>query len=105
MKVSRNNMSENLSNDLQALNLQFLMIFREYARTHPTEAVWKFDSNESTIKKIVSMPIDQLKELAGCGRAVLTILPTQETISNAPLNILAALAEPINSGNKKGHNA
>jgi len=97
-------MPANIFTDLQTLNLQFLMILREYARHHPIEAAWQFDLKECEIKRILNMTVDQLKELASCGRAVLTILPTG-TSANAPLNIIAALSVAGNEKNETGRNA
>jgi hypothetical protein len=82
-----------INNDLRSLNLQFLMILRESARHHPIETIWQFNLNEEDVETISSMSIEDIKELASCGRAVLTILPSPARI-NAPLNIMAALLKP-----------
>lgn len=99
-------MTPEIQSDLKALNLQFLMLVREYARNRPIDAVWIFGMNEADIDGILSMTMDQIQELASCGRAVLKILPSTDTRPNASLNILAALAASArNTGNEVGSNA
>ena len=80
-----------VNEDLNHLNFQFLMVARECARHHPMDAIWKFNLNALEIQKMSSMSLEELKELAECGRAVFTILPVTATPSTTPPNILAAL--------------
>ena len=80
-----------VNEDLNHLNFQFLMVARECARHHPMDAIWKFNLNALEIQKMSRMSLEELKELAECGRAVFTILPVTSTPSTTPPNILAAL--------------
>ena len=80
-----------VNEDLNNLNFQFLMVARECARHHPMDAIWKFNLNALEIQKMSRMSLEELKELAECGRAVFTILPVTATPSTTPPNILAAL--------------
>ncbi len=80
-----------VNEDLNHLNFQFLMVARECARHHPMDAIWKFNLNALEIQKMSRMSLEELWELAECGRAVFTILPVTATPSTTPPNILAAL--------------
>lgn len=80
-----------VNEDLKNLNFQFLMVARECARHHPMDAIWKFNLNALEIERMSRMSLEELKELAECGRAVFTILPVTATPSTTPSNILAAL--------------
>ncbi|WP_051604139.1 hypothetical protein [Methylobacter tundripaludum] len=80
-----------VNDDLKNLNFQFLMVVRECARHHPMEAIWKFNLNAVEIQRMSCMSLEELKELAECGRAVFTILPVTATPTTTPPNILAAL--------------
>ena len=80
-----------INNDLKAINFQFLMILRECVRHDPMEAIWKFNLKAADVQRLSVMTLEELKELADCGRAVLTILPVTATPSTTPVNILAAL--------------
>ncbi len=64
-----------LNDDLKIINFQFLMLVRECARHSPMEAIWKFNLKEVDIEKLSSMSLDEIKDLANCGRAVFTVLP------------------------------
>ncbi len=64
-----------LNDDLKSINFQFLMLVRECARHSPMEAIWKFNLKEVDIEKLSSMSLDEIKDLANCGRAVFTVLP------------------------------
>ena len=66
-----------VNEDLNHLNFQFLMVARECARHHPMDAIWKFNLNALEIQKMSRMSLEELKELAECGRAVFTILPVK----------------------------
>lgn len=80
-----------VNDDLKNINFQFLMVVRECARHHPMDAIWKFNLDAAEIERISCMSLEELKELADCGRAVFTILPVIATPSTTPPNILAAL--------------
>lgn len=80
-----------VNDDLKNLNFQFLMVVRECARHHPMDAIWKFNLDAAEIERISCMSLEDLKELAECGRAVFTILPVLATPSTTPPSILAAL--------------
>ncbi len=80
-----------LNDDLKSINFQFLMLVRECARHSPMEAIWKFNLKEVDIEKLSSMSLDEIKDLANCGRAVLTILPITQTQSDITPRIAAAL--------------
>jgi len=80
-----------LNDDLKIINFQFLMLARECARHQPMEAIWKFNLSDAEIQRMSSMSLDEVKELAGCGRAVFTILPVAQTPSRTSSNIAAAL--------------
>ncbi len=80
-----------LNEDLKLLNLQYLLLARNCAIHSPAEALWKYGMNEAMIQSLSEMTINQLHELAGCGRAVITILPPKTTDNNVPLNLYAAL--------------
>jgi len=80
-----------VNEDLKNINFQFLMIARDCARRTPMDAIWKFNLNAVEIEKISSMTLDELKEMAECGRAVFTLLPMSATQTNIPSSILAAL--------------
>jgi len=55
------------------------------------DAIWKFNLNAVEIQRMSCMSLEELKELAECGRAVFTILPVTATPTTTPPNILAAL--------------
>ena len=80
-----------VDDDLKNINFQFLMVVRECVRHHPMDAIWKFNLNALEIQKMSRMSLEELKELAECGRAVFTILPVTARPSTTPPNILAAL--------------
>jgi hypothetical protein len=85
-----------LNDDLMTINFQFLMLVRECARHSPMEAIWKFNLKDVEIERISSMSFDEIKELANCGRAILTILPITQTQSDITPRIVAALL-PVSS--------
>jgi hypothetical protein len=78
-----------VNDDLNDINFRFLMVVRECARHHPLDAIWKFNLSAVDLEKISAMSIDELKEMATCNRAVLTLLPF--TANDMPSSILAAL--------------
>ena len=80
-----------INNDLKNINFQFLMLVRECARHDPMGAIWKFNLNSTDIQRLSVMSLEELRELADCGRAVMTILPVTATPSTTSANILAAL--------------
>lgn len=80
-----------VNDDLKNINFQFLMVVRECVRHHPMDSIWKFNLDAAEIERISCMSLEDLKELAECGRAVFTILPIIATPSTTPPNILAAL--------------
>jgi hypothetical protein len=80
-----------VSDDLKNINFQFLILVRECARHHPMDAIWKFNLNDRDVQRMSRMSLEELKEMAECGRAVFTVLPVTKTASIAPPNILAAL--------------
>lgn len=80
-----------VNDDLKNINFQFLMVVRECVRHHPMDAIWKFNLDATEIERISCMSLEELKELAECGRAVFTILPVTAIPSTTPSNILAAL--------------
>ena len=84
-----------LNDDLKTINFQFLMLVRECARHNPMEAIWKFNLNDAEIEKISAMSLDEITELATCGRAVFTIPPPQ-TLPGVPSNIAVALLSVSN---------
>ena len=85
-----------LNDDLMTINFQFLMLVRECARHSPMEAIWKFNLKDVEIERISSMSFDEIKELANCGRAILTILPITQTQLDITPRIVAALL-PVSS--------
>lgn len=65
-----------------------------YAKRKSTvelDAIWKFNLDATEIERMSRMSLEELKELAECGRAIFTILPVTVTPSTTPSNILAAL--------------
>lgn len=90
-KVAIGTNSNIYNEDLKLLNLQYLLLARNCAIHNPIEALWKYGMNEAMIQSLSEMTITQLHELAGCGRAVITILPPKTTNNNVPLNLYAAL--------------
>lgn len=85
-----------LNDDLKSINFQFLILVRECARHSPMEAIWKFNLKEVDIENLSSMSLDEIKDLANCGRAVLTVLPITQTQSDITPRIAAALL-PVSS--------
>jgi hypothetical protein len=84
-----------IDTDLKKLNLTFLMVARECARHTPIEAIWKFNLDHAQVMRISSMSIDDLQSLAGGGRAVFTIIPTEAATKNnstTPASVVASLA-------------
>ncbi len=64
-----------LGDDLASINLQFLMLLREAVRANQEEAAWRFNLTQQQIKQIPDMKIDEIRELAESGRAVLSLFP------------------------------
>lgn len=86
-----------LDSDLKAINFQFLMLARECARHTPMEAIWKFNLDDTEIEKISSLSLDEINELAECGRAIFRI-PVTHTPSGITSSIAAALQQiPLSS--------
>ena len=67
------------------------MLVRECARHHPMEAIWKFNLTDVEIERISIMPMDELNELATCGRAVFTMPPITKKPEGLAAPIAAAL--------------
>ncbi|MFM8341657.1 MAG: hypothetical protein ACKN9F_05500 [Methylomonas sp.] len=82
-----------LDNDLKAINFQFLMLARECARHNPMEAIWKFNLNDAEVEQISGLSLDEINELAECGRAIFRI-PVTHTTTGITSSIVAAL-KPI----------
>jgi len=82
-----------INTDLENLNFQFLVVVRECAKHNPMDATWKFNLNTEEIERISGMTLDELRGVAGCSRAVFTLLPINQTpsTSSIPSSILAAL--------------
>ncbi len=85
-----------LNDDLKIINFQFLMLVRECARHSPMEAIWKFNLKEVDIEKLSSMSLDEIKDLANCGRAVFTVLPlTKPDITSRIAAALLPVSEQV----------
>ena len=57
------------------------------------DAIWKFNLNAEGIEKISGMSIDELREVAACSRAVVTLITGHTNTINVTISssILAAL--------------
>jgi hypothetical protein len=86
-----------INTDLENLNFQFLVMVRECAKHNPMDATWKFNLNTEEIERISGMTLDELRGIAGCSRAVFTLLPINQTPSTSTISssILAALLPEI----------
>lgn len=80
-----------MNRDLTTINFQFLMLVRECAKRNLLEAIWRFRLDKSDAERISDMSLEQIQDLAACGRSTLTISPLPETPAHIPANIVAAL--------------
>ncbi|WP_027156658.1 flagellar transcriptional regulator FlhD [Methylobacter luteus] len=81
-----------INRDLTTINFQFLMLVRECAKRNILEAIWRFRMDKSDAERISDMSLDQIQDLAACGRSTLAISPLPETPAHhIPANVVAAL--------------
>jgi len=64
-----------LEDDLTHLNFQYLMLFRECARSHPMEAAWRFGVIPEVVDRVADLSLEQIQEQAAINRAVISLLP------------------------------
>ena len=74
-----------LDQDLAHLNFEYLMLARECARNNALEAAWRFGVDRKQIREIADLSMDNIREMAGIARTVITILPMR-----TPKNISVA---------------
>ncbi len=60
-----------LNNELVLINIQFLMLVREYTRTEPIESLWTFDLYEEEVDAIATMSLLEIQEISRKGKAVI----------------------------------
>jgi hypothetical protein len=80
-----------VNRDLITINFQFLMLVRECAKRNLLEAIWRFRMDKSDAERISDMTLEQIQDLAACGRSTLAISPLPETPAHIPANVVAAL--------------
>lgn len=80
-----------VNRDLTTINFQFLMLVRECAKRNLLEAIWRFRMDKSDAEKISDMTLEQIQDLAACGRSALAISPLLETPARIPTNVVAGL--------------
>ncbi|MDO9141812.1 MAG: hypothetical protein Q7U38_15945 [Methylobacter sp.] len=88
-----------LSDDLIAINFQFLMLARECARHNPMEANWKFNLNNTEIDNLSSMTLEEIKSLSECGRAIFRTPVVTKKHTRITPSIAAALMPIPTTGN------
>ncbi len=64
-----------INDDLATINLQYLMLIRELVRVNPNEAVWRFNLDQVQVNQIGEMCLDDIRNLANCGRSLLALIP------------------------------
>lgn len=77
--------------DLKAINLQLLMLARDCARHNPMAAIFKFNLNQTELEKISTLSIDEIADLAECGRAVFRTPPVLQIPHGVSPSVAAAL--------------
>jgi hypothetical protein len=82
-----------LENDLANLNFEYLMLARECARSNAMEASWRFGVDQRQIDVLANLTIENMRDIAGASRAVITLLPAF-TPNNFSLSIQTALLMP-----------
>jgi len=85
-----------LDQDLAQLNFEYLMLARECARNNPMEATWRFGVDRMQIDRVAGFSIEDIRELSGIVRAVITLIPLN-TPQNVPLATHAALLTANNA--------
>ena len=79
-----------LEQDLAQLNFEYLMLARECARNNPMEAAWRFGVERKKIEEITGFSVENIRELSGIARTVITVIP-MNTPKNVSLATHAAL--------------
>ena len=79
-----------LEQDLAQLNFEYLMLARECARNNPMEAAWRFGVERKKIAEIAGFSVENIRELSGIARTVITVIP-MNTPKNVSLATHAAL--------------
>ncbi len=64
-----------LEEDLTHLNFQYLMLFRECARSNAMEAAWRFGVDPEVVSQVADLSLEIIKEQAAINRAVISLLP------------------------------
>lgn len=77
-----------LEEDLTHLNFQYLMLFRECARSNTMEAAWRFGVDPEVVTRVADLSLEVIKEQAAINRAVISLLP----LGNHPVSATAFAA-------------
>jgi hypothetical protein len=88
--------------DLNSLNLQYLMLAREYANVKPLEATWVLGLSAGELQELVGYSITDINQLASCGRSLMRLpVPKKDLGDYVPLDIKVGLLE----GDRHGETA
>jgi hypothetical protein len=89
-----------LEEDLARLNFEYLMLVRECARSNPVETAWRFNLDKTHVAGVADMTLEQLREYAETGRAVIQLVPFRIP-NNLSLAAYLGLVPPIDQGDSK----
>lgn len=87
-----------LEDDLTHLNFQYLMLFRECARSNPMEAAWRFGVIPEVVDRVTDLSLEQIQEQAAINRAVISLLP----LGNHPVSATAFAALLVHDAQVQG---
>jgi hypothetical protein len=68
-----------LDDDLKSINYQYLPLAGECVRNSLLEVVYRFNLSAEQLTRFSTMTMDELKKIAKCGRARLTVLSPGKT--------------------------
>jgi hypothetical protein len=76
------------------------MLVRECARSNPVETAWRFNLDKTHVAGVADMTLEQLREYAETGRAVIQLVPFRIP-NNLSLAAYLGLVPPIDQGDSK----
>jgi hypothetical protein len=91
-----------LEDDLTQLNFQYLMLFRECARSNPMEAAWRFGAVPDVVDRVADLSLEQIKEQAAINRAVISLLPLGRYPVSAAAHAALLIHEAQDQGDDHG---
>lgn len=100
IKKNENDTERPMTNDLvlktivqriQELNVMYLMLASEAARTIPIETSWLFGTESEQVSTLASLSLLDIEEMGKCGRVLFTLPIQIDSGDNSSLNNFAEI--------------